>query len=543
MKVLGWFVASAVTATLAVAAPAPLPAGAVPPSGDTITVFASPPTAQDLVSTADGSAWFPRVDGPITRIAPDGTATEFALPSGASPKGLTVGPDGDVWYVAHVGSSLEVGHVSPGGAFTSFVFAGLNPTPAMTTGADGCVYFGMHDGTTSMIGKVDTAGNLTVVGALPDPQFSVTDMLLAPDGNVWYHHFGIPSGAIGRVTPSGAMTEFSVLMGGFDFAVGPDGAIWFPENGIPSQLGRLALDGTRLPSIPIPQAESIRSVAQGADGALWAGVSWDNSRFAVPISASVVRVGVGGPTAGFAMPGTPAFDVRKLAAAPNGDVWLISSNPALVVGRLSLDGATTVEVSVTKEPSPQGQIETYTADVDAPFAAGEPTGTVQFRRNGVPIGGPVPVVGGRATTSAPEPSGADHTIDATFTPDNGYRTSVARPVRVEGFTIKPEPALLRVSPLQPTLLTLTATINRNANAVIAVRARDAGGRPLCDMVPDTARPDRPAIPGLYSCSVLLDPVAAGLLLVGRKWAASVESHPFGHALITTYEWGPLIAVK
>ena len=61
---------------------------------------------------------------------------------------------------------------------------------------------------------------------------------MGPDGNLWFPE----GGAIGRITPSGAVTEFPLPKSGSDagaLTVGPDGKLWFP-------------DGERSPVLCIP---------------------------------------------------------------------------------------------------------------------------------------------------------------------------------------------------------------------------------------------------------------------------------------------------
>src|SRR5437868_9389475 len=50
------------------------------------------------------------------------------------------------------------------------------------------------------------------------------DLTAGPDGNLW---FTDGAGEIGRITPSGAITEFPVSSGSFHITAGPDGNLWF----------------------------------------------------------------------------------------------------------------------------------------------------------------------------------------------------------------------------------------------------------------------------------------------------------------------------
>src|SRR4051794_40724374 len=74
--------------------------------------------------------------------------------------------------------------------------------------------------------------------APPQSDWQPHDLTLGGDGNVWFteqHHKGI-----GRVTPSGAITEFTGLADTpSGIATGPGGELWFTEAGDPGAIGRI----------------------------------------------------------------------------------------------------------------------------------------------------------------------------------------------------------------------------------------------------------------------------------------------------------------
>jgi streptogramin lyase len=73
-------------------------------------------------------------------------------------------------------------------------------------------------------------GRITPSGAVT--QFPISaynggqDVTPGPDGNVWFTEAG---GMVGYVTPAGAVTEFSLGSGiqASSITAGPDGAVWF----------------------------------------------------------------------------------------------------------------------------------------------------------------------------------------------------------------------------------------------------------------------------------------------------------------------------
>jgi hypothetical protein len=117
--------------------------------------------------------------------------TQFPLPaSDLLPGGLTVGPDGNLWFTGYAASgSAVVGRITPSGVVTEFPLpAGDSPLAGLTVGQDGNLWC-----------PVDSSP---------------------------------PAGAIDRITPSGVVTEFPLPAGfapGGSLTVGPDGNLWFPE--------------------------------------------------------------------------------------------------------------------------------------------------------------------------------------------------------------------------------------------------------------------------------------------------------------------------
>jgi virginiamycin B lyase len=101
-----------------------------------------------------------------------------------------------------------------------------------TTGPDGNVWFTEYNG--PRIGRFDvTAQTATEFGPLQAPATSIT---AGPDGNVWFAESSpyTSSSLIGRVTPSGQITEFTAnVVNGTIVAMttGADGRIWFAKSG------------------------------------------------------------------------------------------------------------------------------------------------------------------------------------------------------------------------------------------------------------------------------------------------------------------------
>ena len=98
-----------------------------------------------------------------------------------------------------------------------------------------------------------------------------------PDGNLWFTETFINK--IGRITPSGAVTEFplpaspSAPSAPVAITAGPDGNLWFTE-GFGNKIGRITPSGT-ITEFPLPASHSAfdaklgAGITTGPDGNLW----------------------------------------------------------------------------------------------------------------------------------------------------------------------------------------------------------------------------------------------------------------------------------
>jgi len=110
----------------------------------------------------DGNIWFTELDGhKIGRITPNGTITEFAVPSMGSPGSIVAGPDGNLWFV-EPGSVNAIGRVTPSGGISEYVVPTANSDPtAITVGPDKNLWF-----TELSANKIARISNLTGGGNL-----------------------------------------------------------------------------------------------------------------------------------------------------------------------------------------------------------------------------------------------------------------------------------------------------------------------------------------------------------------------------------------
>jgi virginiamycin B lyase len=187
----------------------------------------------------------------VAQITPSGAITEYPLNSQySSTSDLTVGPDGNLWFTESSpgsggGRAASVVQITPAGKITTFALPTTNNVVSgLTDGPDGNLWFSASTSTSSnassLIGQITPKGVVTEFG-LPGTYFNASALTTGSDGNLWFsNHTTAPvtsstgSIAIGRITPTGGFTEYSLspkVSGTSTVTAGPDGNLWFSEQG------------------------------------------------------------------------------------------------------------------------------------------------------------------------------------------------------------------------------------------------------------------------------------------------------------------------
>ena len=162
-----------------------------------------------MTAEADGSLWFAGEGNDIGRITPSGSVTSFPLngPSYAAiVEGITLGPDGNVWFTTIAANGSSVGYVTPGGAVTEYqVASNVQALEGITAGPDGAMWF--VNGSQNTIDRITTGGALTEF-QMPSNS-TLEEITTGPDGRLWFGD----SGAIGAMTTSGSYTLYQIPTG------------------------------------------------------------------------------------------------------------------------------------------------------------------------------------------------------------------------------------------------------------------------------------------------------------------------------------------
>jgi streptogramin lyase len=233
---------------------------------------------------------------------------------GAQPNTITVGPDKRLWYTLY-GTAGKVGALTTKGVRSEYS-TGAVPNSLVGIGGGNAVWVGGEfsqlwelntgggtvkhivppalaasripstfvagkDGRTWVnlgiyIAAVDASGKVTEYTAGYQPNPKIRDMVLGPDGNIWFTDSQELTriGAIGRITPAGTVTYFQtgLKLGSapLGITVGPDRNLWFTENRDGPHVGRITTAGKiTLYKIPFAGAYNATAIARGSGRHLW----------------------------------------------------------------------------------------------------------------------------------------------------------------------------------------------------------------------------------------------------------------------------------
>lgn len=319
-----------------------------------------------IILRPDKNLWFPAIayrnfgtdqpSGAIGRLTPDGTFHMFSMPAlNSYPTQIINGPDGNLWFTVVQGNGQvdhgldtqprfsgaydEIGKMTLDGKFNMFP---LPSTQAKLTGIaagpDGDVWFTevTYTNNNTVANNINKVGRMTPSGAftefaLPtlDKSDIVGSLITGSDGNLWFAIEGITPdystfGKMGRMTPQGVLKVFS--LGQFavpaDLTIGPDHNLWFSAG---VSVGRLTTDGrlkTFTPSGNTNNRIAIGGITTDIDGALW---------FATA-NVAVGRVTTDGTFKFYPFPDNTYFDnggssltlgeLKGITSGADGTLWL-----------------------------------------------------------------------------------------------------------------------------------------------------------------------------------------------------------------------------
>jgi streptogramin lyase len=369
--------------------------------------------------------------------------TEFPLDRpGAYPVFIRVGPDRNLWVV----DTLGIERITVAGAVTAFpnFEIPLQSFTSMILGPDSNFWFTRYY---ANIGRpypvINTVGRITLDGNVKEFQLSnfsfPTDIVVGPDGNLWFTEPGVYK--IGRITPSGYLSEFEALGGPTMITVGPDGNLWFTEE-YQDMIGRVSPSG-QVNEFPLNKRNvQPFAIVAGPDGNVW---------FTEFHGESVGRITPSGKIDEFRL-SIPTYEPSNIIVGPDGNLWFTEGNwytseNSEVTGGI---GRITTAGVITEFPLPSS------SSPPVPLISG-PDGNLWFTEPG--FSGPGRTIG-RITTdglitefATPDPNGRPH--DLVAGPDGNIwfaETEVGRITTAAGLQVPalpPRPGHLHVLGSRP----------------------------------------------------------------------------------------------
>jgi streptogramin lyase len=288
-----------------------------------VSAVTTPLKSQDLI----GPGAFLLSGGGLPNAFWNHTATPLSDGSVLLAGGSTATSLGNAHANLQLPSGLPLSGATP--AFTAFgpTFGPLTLSDpvTITVGPDGALWFTELAG--DRIGRLTTSGALTEY-PMPGLPYGITP---GPDGNLWFTVSGSGASAVGRMTPSGTSTLFPVpSVSGFgpaNIVTGPDGNLWFTHPN-DDKVGKMTTAGvvteysTTAGALPV-------GIAVGPDGNLW---------FTELNADKIGRVTTSGALTEF--PITAGSKPSLITRGPDGNLWY-TSNQSGAIGRITTAGVVT----------------------------------------------------------------------------------------------------------------------------------------------------------------------------------------------------------
>ena len=298
------------------------PPGAPSPSADRWhRLFVNPPVKRHFVTIKYGGP-----SDASTRAASSSTITfakfpavEFDLPADLSTKGLTFKLE---TFDLTTGALLDTETGTIVSTSHSVSFPGTNVSFTADTS---------HTYLWELITTTYVAGTFKeyplTAGSVP------TQIVQGPDGNLWFTEQGTDK--IGRMTPSGTLTEFPIPNSSvmpYGITNGPDGNLWFTNfpsgTATAGAIGRITTAGV----ITLFSAEGLLhplGITAGPDGNLW---------FVDAGSQAIGFSTTSGSITEFALTSNPASALRQITTGPDSNLWFTDEG-LNTIGKITTSGA------------------------------------------------------------------------------------------------------------------------------------------------------------------------------------------------------------
>ncbi len=399
----------------------PIPAGSTSLGNGLFGITAGP----------DGNVYFTdTLDNAIGRITATGAITKLPLPpySGGSffkngLDGITLGADGKLAFTESTQGAI--GKITTTGSYTSYPIGssgsltGQGPDQITKT-SDGTLWW-TEDGSNA-IGEL-TPGGIFKQYAVPNAYSggiigpSMKGITAGSDGNIWFTNWGPLGDFIGRITPSGVVTEYTLPGNTSPVGIvgGPDGNLWFAAYGT-NTIDVMSTSGTMLHQYPVtvPAGEgglaSLEYITVGSDKNLYF-TAQDGYIGEITTSGAVTSTPV--PT----VPGSSGPKPLAITSGPDGNIWFTDPwTDSIGVLRIAASGLPTMTaLSASTASASLGQSVTFSATVSdlSPGGATPNGGTVTFSDQNGPLDSE-PLVDGAATFTTSSLAAGTYSVTASY---------------------------------------------------------------------------------------------------------------------------------
>jgi streptogramin lyase len=265
-----------------------------------------------IVTGPDKNMWYTDL-GDSTLIKMSMTGHTQSFPLGLGPEGLTVGSDGNFYTLDYFTATTVVGTVTPSGVVTTHAVSSGDDfsVAGLTLGPDGNVWFGEF----AHIGKITPAGVITEYkysdGYTSNSFASIT---AGPDGNVWATEES--PGSVDKIVPSsGAMTNYALGCSPTSITTASDGNLWVNCG---SDLARVTTSGVvTLFYLGTGAPNDTNTITKGPDGNPWF----------IPSSSTnnIAEFAPKTDTLTIYYPPSSYGADQTLFTGPDGNVWAVDS--------------------------------------------------------------------------------------------------------------------------------------------------------------------------------------------------------------------------
>jgi len=326
---------------------------------DDITLGSSP---REITTGPDGNLWFTEPDADqIARITPSGVVTEFSegIDEGSEPLGITAGPDGNLWFTEYTAG--QIGRIDPDTGVVTEFSVGITPGSSprsIVAGPPGDNSLWYTDSNGRRIGRVNaTTGAVTEIDVNSGVGGGPDEITVGPDGNLWFTEL---ANGIGRVTPAATpvFTRFPGSFGQFAITTGPDDNLWTTDSFGP--IRRFTTAPVVTGTFPLQPEISAQGITSGPDDNLWfADGAFDSIGRITP--SGVVAIVTGAISVG--------SRPQDITTGPDGNLWF--TQPGLdQIGRITptIDAPTVTAADATAITQTTARLSGV-AHVDSVFSA------------------------------------------------------------------------------------------------------------------------------------------------------------------------------